>query len=66
MEDPANISNATKSSDEKESYKDLVDPQATWVTSTANATRFLSKKLLAWGVEERGAYRISTSELYWA
>jgi hypothetical protein len=63
MEDPANIRNATKSSDEKEYYKDSVDPLATWVTSAANATRFISKKLLAWGVEARGAYRISTSEL---
>ena len=48
----------TKSSDE--SFEEPVTP--TWTTSVANAARFLSKKLLAWGVEERGA-RIPTSEL---
>ena len=51
---------STKSSVEKSSFKDSVT--WTWTTSAANVTRFLSKKLLAWGVEERGAYRKSTSE----
>ena len=49
-----------KSSDKKESYKDPFNP--TWITSSANVPRFLSKKLLVWGVEARGAYHILTSE----
>ena len=52
--------NPTKGSVEKSSFNDSVT--RTWTTSAANVTRFLSKKLLAWGVEERGAYRMSTSE----
>jgi hypothetical protein len=59
MEDLADMRDPTKSSDE--SFEEPITP--TWTTSVANAARFLSKKLLAWGVEERGAYRISTSEL---
>jgi hypothetical protein len=50
----------TRSSVEKSSFKDSVTP--TWTTSVANVTRFVSEKLSAWGVEERGAYRMSTSE----
>lgn len=53
-----------KSSDKKKSYKDPVNP--TWITSSANVPRFLSKKLLAWGVEARGAYHILTSERDWS
>ena len=53
-----------KSSDKKESYEDPVNP--TWITSSANVPRFLSKKLLAWGVEARGAYHILTSERDWS
>ena len=71
MEDPANVRNAEiaeklnlKSSDEKESYKDPVDP--TWITFSANVPHFLSKKLLAWGVEARGAYHILASERDWS
>jgi len=51
----------TKSSDEKHSFKDSVT--LTWFTSAANATRNLSEKLLAWGVEERGACPIAIFEL---
>jgi len=50
----------TKSLDEKSSFEDAVTP--TWTTSAANMTRLVSEKLLSWGVEARGAYRISTSE----
>jgi hypothetical protein len=57
MGDSENMRGSTKSSDEKNSLEDIA-----WTTSPANVTGFLSKKLLAWGVEERGAYRISTSE----
>ena len=53
-----------KGSDEKETYKDPVNP--TWITSSANVPRFLSKKLLVWGVETRGAYHILTLELDWS
>jgi hypothetical protein len=56
MEDPTNIHNSTKSTDEKHSFEDTVKP--TWFTSAANVTRKFSEKLLAWGVEERGAYSI--------
>ena len=52
----------TKSSDEKHSFEEVVNPTPAsgsgWITFAANLTRRLSKKLLAWGVEERGAYRI--------
>ena len=53
MEDP------TKSFDESLSFEDPVVP--TWPTCPANATRSLSDILLDWGVEGRGACRISTS-----
>lgn len=59
MEDPANMRDPTKSSDEKQSFEELVTPASGWITSAAHLTRLLSKKLLAWGVEERGAYGIS-------
>ena len=56
MEDPTrtNMRNSTKSTDEKHSFQDSVNP--TWFTSAV--TRKFSEKLLAWGVEERGAYPI--------
>jgi hypothetical protein len=58
MGDSANMRSPTKRSDEKHSFEDsVVSP--TRITSAANATRFLLEKLSAWGVEERGAYRIS-------
>ena len=56
MEDPTNNRNSIKSADEKHSFEDSVNP--TWFTSVANATRKFSETLLAWGVEERGAYPI--------
>jgi hypothetical protein len=59
MGDPANMRDPTKSSNEKESFEEPVLPVTpTWITSTGNLTRLLAKKLLAWGVEARGAYRI--------
>lgn len=62
MGDP-DMRSSTKSFDEKHSFEDFqVVAPTTWTTSAANVTRFLSEKLLAWGVEERGAYHISTSE----
>ena len=45
---------STKSADEKHSVEDPVTP--TWLTSAANVTHKFSEKLLAWGVEERGAF----------
>jgi hypothetical protein len=53
----------TKNSDEKHSFEEVVTPTVptlalSWITFAANLTRRLSKKFLAWGVEERGAYRI--------
>jgi hypothetical protein len=54
MEDPTNM---RKSTDEVHSFEDSVTP--TWFTSAANVTRNFSEKLLAWGVEERGAYPIA-------
>jgi hypothetical protein len=57
MEDPANMHHSTKSTYEKYSFEDsALTP--TWFTSAANVTRKISDKLLAWGVEERGAYHI--------
>ena len=64
--DPANMLTSKKSFDEKHPFEDFQvvtpRPHATWTTSAANVTRYLSEKLLAWGVEERGAYCISISE----
>jgi hypothetical protein len=56
MGDPANM-RGSKSFDEKNSFEDRT-------TSASKVTRFLSEKLLALGVEERGAYCISTSETW--
>jgi hypothetical protein len=57
-----NMLDSTKSSDEKRSFEDVGTPTTgtgrTASTSAANVTRFISEKLLDWGVEERGAYRI--------
>jgi len=58
MEDPTNMHNSTKSTDEKHLFQDSVNPTCQWFTSAANVTRKISEKLLAWGVEERGAYPI--------
>jgi hypothetical protein len=55
MEDPTNMGNSTKTN-EKYSFEDSVTP--TWFTYAADVTRKFSEKLLAWGVEERGAYPI--------
>lgn len=60
MEDPTNMRSSAKSVDEKNSFEDLVTP--TWTSPASRVARFLSKKLLSWGVEERGGYRILTSE----
>jgi hypothetical protein len=58
----ANMLDSTKSSDEKRSFEDVGTPTTgtgrTASASAANVTRFISEKLLDWGVEERGAYRI--------
>ncbi len=62
MSDPANIRRSTISHDEKTSFEDVVTPTRT--TYATNVTRFISDKLLDWGVEERGVYRmIWTSRL---
>jgi hypothetical protein len=61
MEDLTNVRNTTKSADEKHSFEpedSVLTPTRTWFTSAANVTRKFSEKLLAWGVEERGAYPI--------
>jgi hypothetical protein len=52
MEYPANILDPTKSSNEKFSFEDEEIPTRT----TSDVARFISEKLLYWGVEERGAY----------
>jgi len=60
MEYPADLLDPTKSSDEKISLEDVGVPTTgrTTFASAANVTRFVSEKLLDWGVEERGAYHI--------
>jgi len=55
MEYPTNMFDSTKTSDEKRSFEDVIIPTRA-TTSVANVTRFISEKLLDWGVEERGAY----------
>ena len=61
MEYPANMLDSTKSS-EKASFGNvgISTTGRAGITSQAagNVTRFISEKLLEWGVEERGAYRI--------
>lgn len=52
MEYPANMLDSTMSSDDKRSFEDVRTP--TRSTSAASVTRFISGKLLEWGVEERG------------
>ena len=65
MEHPADVFDSTKSSDEKNSFEDVGVPSPTTgrttFASAANVTRFVSEKLLDWGVEERGAYHIFQS-----
>ena len=51
---------SVKSIDEKNSFEDIFAPIRT--TSAAELARFLSQKLLTWGVEARGAYHISNAE----
>jgi hypothetical protein len=53
---------STISHDEKNIFEHAVTPTQT--ISASNVTRFISEKLLVWGVEERGAYcTILTSQL---
>ena len=59
MEDLANVRGSVKSLDEKNSFEDTVQVAPTWTTSPTNFIRFLSQKLLTWGVEARGAYHMS-------
>ena len=47
----------TKSPDEEVSFGDVGNPTRTTGTKAVNATRFISEKLLGWGVEERGTNR---------
>ncbi len=61
MEYPANMLGSTKSLDEKHSFENaevFSTRIPTRTTSAASITRFISEKLLDWGVEERGAYCI--------
>ena len=49
------------SDDEKKSIKDNVEtPTGAGITPAPNVTRFISEKLLDWGVEERGTYRLTS------
>jgi hypothetical protein len=61
MEYPANMLDSTKSSDEKNSFEDVTvgipTTGRTTSATAANVTRYISEKLLDWGVEERGVYR---------
>ena len=52
------------SHEEKYIFEDAVTPTRT--TSAANLTRLISEKLLDWGVEERGAYRIILTLTTWS
>jgi hypothetical protein len=56
MEYPANMLESTKRSDGKLSFEDVIIPTRATTSPAANVTRFISEKLLDWGVEERGAY----------
>jgi hypothetical protein len=58
MEDPAKMRFSTTSHEEKKIFEDVVTPTTGRTTSAANVTRYISEKLLDWGVEERGTYRI--------
>jgi hypothetical protein len=49
---------STSSHDEKNIFEDVATPTRTTSARAANVTRFISEKLLDWGVEERGAYRM--------
>jgi hypothetical protein len=49
---------STTSHEEKKIFEDVVTPTTGRTTSAANVTRYISEKLLDWGVEERGTYRI--------
>jgi hypothetical protein len=62
MGDLANVRGSVKSFGEKNSFEDVVQVAPTRTTSAANLIRFLSQKLLTWGVEARGAYHISNAE----
>ena len=52
MEYPANVPDSTKSPNEKFWFEDVGNPTRT--TTAANVTRFISEKVLGWGVEVRG------------
>jgi cytosine/uracil/thiamine/allantoin permease len=54
MGDPANM-RGSKSFDEKNSFEDRT-------TSASKVTRFLSEKLLALGVEERGIHPVAVED----
>jgi hypothetical protein len=61
MEDPVNTLGSKKESNEKDLFKDPETP--TPASPAARVTQFLARKLLHWGVEERGehCYVISDS-----
>jgi hypothetical protein len=61
MGDLANEPSLTMSSDQKNSFESSENPTRT--SRVANLTRALSRKLLTWGVEARGACRFSREEL---
>ena len=52
MDDPANLHGSMNASDEKHPFESSAASAPT--DSTLKATQFLSRKLLTWGVEERG------------
>jgi len=60
MYDPENSHrhSSRKASDEK----DLFEPSPDTTNSAPKVTQFLSRKLLTWGVEGRGAYLVSDLE----
>lgn len=49
-----------KASDEKDRFERF--PDTTPTDSAPKVTQVLSRKLLTWGVEERGAYPVSALE----
>ncbi|KAN0107482.1 NCS cytosine-purine permease [Russula decolorans] len=60
MGDSADVRGSVRSFDEKNSFEDIVAPTRT--TSAANLIRFLSQKLLTWGVEARGIHPVAVED----
>ena len=64
MDGPENSHGSMRASDEKDRFETSAETSAdTSLTNSApKMTQFLSRKLLTWGVEERGVYLVSDFE----